>query len=72
MPLGAIWDSPMRISSKGDSGSLLVLLILLEKYMPKAAHLALIKEAKKKGLKGKRKNTYIYGTLRKIEKNMKD
>ena len=40
--------------------------------MPKAAHLALIKEAKKKGLKGKRKNTYIYGTLRKIEKNMKD
>lgn len=33
--------------------------------MPKAMEKALKKEAKKKGLKGKRKNAYIYGTMRK-------
>jgi hypothetical protein len=35
--------------------------------MPAAAHRALEKEAKKKGLKGKRKDAYVYGTLNKIE-----
>ena len=33
--------------------------------MPKAMEKKLKKEATKKGLKGKRKNAYIYGTLRK-------
>lgn len=33
--------------------------------MPKKMERALKKAAKKKGLKGKRKNAYIYGTLRK-------
>lgn len=33
--------------------------------MPKKMEKALKKEAKKKGLKGKRLNAYIYGTLRK-------
>ena len=36
--------------------------------MPKAIHAKLAKEAKAKGLKGDRKNAYIYGTLNKIEK----
>ena len=35
--------------------------------MPKKIEKALAKSAKKKGLKGKRKNAYIYGTLNKIE-----
>lgn len=34
--------------------------------MPAAAEKALKKEAAKKGLTGERKNTYIYGALRKI------
>lgn len=33
--------------------------------MPKKMEKALQKKAKKKGLKGKRKNAYIYGTMRK-------
>jgi len=33
--------------------------------MPKKMEKALKKEAEKKGLKGKRKNAYIYGSLRK-------
>jgi hypothetical protein len=36
--------------------------------MPKAIHDKLAKEAASKGLKGERKNAYIYGTLNKIEK----
>lgn len=32
--------------------------------MPKKAERALKKQAKKKGLKGKRKSAYIYGALR--------
>ncbi len=36
--------------------------------MPKALHRKLNKQARKKGLKGKRKNAYIYGTMKKIEK----
>jgi len=32
--------------------------------MPKAAEKALKKEARKKGLKGKRFNAYVYGALR--------
>ena len=39
--------------------------------MPKKAHEALKKQARKKGLKGKRKKAYIYGTLAKIEKKKK-
>ena len=34
--------------------------------MPKTLETKLKKEAAKKGLKGKRANAYIYGTLRKI------
>lgn len=34
--------------------------------MPKAAENKLRKEAEKKGLKGARKDAYIYGTLRKL------
>lgn len=33
--------------------------------MPKKLEKALIKQASKKGLKGERKNAYIYGALRK-------
>ena len=34
--------------------------------MPKKMHKALAKSAKKKGLKGKRKDAYIYGGMRKL------
>ena len=34
--------------------------------MPKKAERALKNQAKKKGLKGKKKNAYIYGALRKL------
>ena len=33
--------------------------------MPKAMHRALAKSAKKKGLKGKRRAAYVYGTMAK-------
>lgn len=36
--------------------------------MPKALHDKLKREAEKKGLTGERKNAYIYGTMREIEK----
>ena len=39
--------------------------------MPKALHDKLSKLATKKGLKGKRKDAYIYGTMSKIEKKEK-
>lgn len=35
--------------------------------MPKAIHDRLARQAKKKGLKGKRKAAYVYGTLARIE-----
>jgi hypothetical protein len=38
--------------------------------MPKAIHDKLARQAKKKGLKGKRRDAYVYGTLNKIEKVM--
>lgn len=40
--------------------------------MPKAIHDALVKSARKKGLKGKRFNAYVWGALRKIESKMKN
>jgi len=36
--------------------------------MPKKLHKALIKSAKRKGLKGKSKDKYIFGTLAKRKK----
>jgi hypothetical protein len=36
--------------------------------MPAKLHRALKRAAAKKGLKGKRKNAYIYGTLKKVGK----
>lgn len=36
--------------------------------MPKALHNKLARQATKKGLSGKRKNAYVYGTLNKIKK----
>lgn len=39
--------------------------------MPKKLHNKLKKQADKKGLKGERKNAYIYGTMNKIEKKKK-
>jgi hypothetical protein len=33
--------------------------------MPKALHDALVKAAKRKGLKGKREDAFVYGTMRK-------
>lgn len=36
--------------------------------MPKKVHEKLKRQANKKGLKGKQKNAYIYGTLAKIDK----
>lgn len=38
---------------------------------PKALHDKLEREAKKKGLKGERKDAYVYGTLHKIEHKKK-
>ncbi len=40
--------------------------------MPKALHDKLAKEAQKKGLKGKKKNAFVFGTLNKIEKRKKN
>lgn len=39
--------------------------------MPKKMEEALKKEANKKGLKGKKKDAYIYGTLAKYDKKKK-
>ena len=39
--------------------------------MPKKAHRALERSATKKGLKGKRRRAYIYGTLARIERRRK-
>ena len=39
--------------------------------MPKKAHAALKKSAKKKGLTGDRRNAFIYGTLNKKAKSTK-
>lgn len=39
--------------------------------MPKALHSKLEKTAKKKGLTGKRKDAYVYGTMSKVEKAKK-
>lgn len=39
--------------------------------MPKKAHAALSRQANKKGLTGKRKDAYVYGTLAKIDKKKK-
>jgi hypothetical protein len=39
--------------------------------MPKELHRRLARQARKKGLKGKRKKRYIYGTMNKIEKRKK-
>jgi hypothetical protein len=39
--------------------------------MPKALHRKLSRQATKKGLKGKRKDRYVYGTLNKVEKRKK-
>jgi len=39
--------------------------------MPKKLHAALERSAKKKGLKGKRKKAYVYGTLAKSAKKGK-
>lgn len=36
--------------------------------MPKKIEKALMKSAAKKGLKGERKNAYVYGTMAKIKK----
>jgi hypothetical protein len=36
--------------------------------MPKALHKKLEKSAKKKGLKGKRKKAYVYGTMKRRTK----
>jgi hypothetical protein len=39
-----------------------------KELMPKKVHSALVSAAKAKGLKGKAKDRYVYGTLRRIEK----
>lgn len=39
--------------------------------MPKKLHENLSKEAKSKGLKGERKDAYIYGTMSKVDKAKK-
>ena len=39
--------------------------------MPKKLHDALKRQAAKKGLTGKRKDAYVYGTLNKVEKKKK-
>lgn len=39
--------------------------------MPKALHDKLAREARRKGLKGERRDAYVYGTLARIEKGAK-
>jgi len=39
--------------------------------MPKKVHDRLAREASRKGLTGKRRDAYVYGTLNKIEKKAK-
>jgi hypothetical protein len=39
--------------------------LLKTKHMPKALERKLKAEARKKGLKGKKANAYVYGTMRK-------
>lgn len=39
--------------------------------MPKKMHQALEREARKKGLKGKRKDRYVYGTMAKAKRSRK-
>lgn len=39
--------------------------------MPKELHKKLEKEAREKGLKGEKKDSYVYGTMAKIEKKKK-
>uniref|UniRef100_A0A6M3LJE1 Uncharacterized protein n=1 Tax=viral metagenome TaxID=1070528 RepID=A0A6M3LJE1_9ZZZZ len=39
--------------------------------MPEKMHKALKKQAKKKGLTGKRKDAYVWGTMNKIKKGKK-
>ena len=39
--------------------------------MPKAVHDRLTLQARKLGLKGERKNAYVYSVLNRIEKNRK-
>lgn len=39
--------------------------------MPKALHRKLAKQASKQGLKGKSRDAYVYGTLKKVEKKKK-
>ena len=39
--------------------------------MPKAMHAALVRSANKKGLKGKRKDAYVYGAMARAEKKKK-
>jgi hypothetical protein len=36
--------------------------------MPKKLHAKLVRTARKKGLKGKRADRYVYGTMNKIKK----
>ena len=38
--------------------------------MPEKIHQALLRQARKKKLKGKRKAAYVYGTMQKIEAKM--
>jgi len=40
--------------------------------MPEALHKRLEEEAKKKGLHGKQKDAYVFGTLNRIEKAQKE
>jgi hypothetical protein len=39
--------------------------------MPKVLHRKLSRQAAKKGLTGKRKAAYVYGTMKKVEKRKK-
>lgn len=39
--------------------------------MPKRAHEALERQARKKGMTGEQKDRYVYGALRKVEKAQK-
>ena len=39
--------------------------------MPKALHDKLDRQATKKGYKGRRKDSYVFGTLQRVEKELK-
>jgi len=57
-----------HILKQRTHGALVYWLFYNGEIMPKKVHDALVKQAKKAGLTGARKDAYVYGTLNKLKK----